>query len=199
PAVVELNLDQIAPQNLQHHFGQVAPGKRLERLLDYLEREKPVQAIIFCNSRRNTERLFDQLRKKLKSVDTIHGGLEQSRRTSLFNCFRRKGVKVMVATDVASRGLDFRHVSHVINYDFPSGRDAYTHRTGRTARMGHKGVAMTFYTRHDLGALKELIDANRLDPIWQGPEPDLSRATGRKSSGGYRRRPNRRGRRNKAR
>ena len=86
--------------------------------------------------------LFDQLRQKLKSVETIHGGMEQAKRTSLFNRFRRKGVKVMVATDVASRGLDFRHVSHVINYDFPMSNDAYTHRTGRTARMGHKGVAM---------------------------------------------------------
>jgi len=188
PVTVELNVEQIAPENLQHHFGQVAPGKRLTALLEYLQREKPVQTIIFCNSRRNCEKLFDQVRQHLNSVETIHGGMEQAKRTSLFNRFRRKGVKVMVATDVASRGLDFRHVSHVINYDFPMSNDAYTHRTGRTARMGHKGVAMTFFTNHDLADLKSLIHANRLDPVWQGPEPDLSKAARLRSGGRYPRR-----------
>lgn len=191
PITVELNIEQIAPESLEHHFGQVAPGKRLGALIEYLKREQPMQTIIFCNSRRNSEKLFEQLRQHLNSVETIHGGMEQARRTSLFNRFRRKGVKVMVATDVASRGLDFRHVSHVINYDFPMSNDAYTHRTGRTARMGHKGVAMTFFTNHDLFDLKNLIYANRLDPVWQGPEPDLSKAARSRSRGRYPRRGSR--------
>lgn len=195
PVAVELNIEQIAPQNLQHHFGPVEPGKRLETLLGYLEREKPRQTIIFCNSRCNTERLFGRLREKLASVETIHGGLEQSKRTSLFNRFRRKDIKVMVATDVASRGLDFQHVSHVINYNFPAGSDAYTHRTGRTARMGREGVAMTFYTRRDLAALKALLDDNHIVPIWQGPEPDLAHLPRRRSSGSYGRDRRRSGRR----
>ena len=187
PVTVELNIDQIAPQNLQHHFGRVSTGKRLEILLEYLKREKPVQTIIFCNSRRTSGKLFDNIKNELKSVETIHGGLEQAKRTSLFNRFRRKDIKVMVATDVASRGLDFRYVSHVINYDFPAGRDAYTHRTGRTARLGRKGIAMTFFTNNDLATLKELIKNNRIDPIWQGPEPDLSGTPRKRSFHGYRR------------
>ena len=187
PVTVELNIDQIAPQNLEHHFGQVDPGKRFEALLGYLQRKKPEQTIIFCKSRHNSEKLFGQLRKVLKSVEIIHGGLEQAKRTSLFNRFRRNGIKVMVATDVASRGLDFRYVSHVINYDFPNSCDAYTHRTGRTARMGGKGVAMTFFTHHDRAVLKALINTNRLEPIWQGPGPDLERAPHRRSSSGYHR------------
>ncbi|MHC4676393.1 MAG: DEAD/DEAH box helicase [Planctomycetota bacterium] len=185
PVTVELNIDQIAPENLEHTFGEVFPGKRFEMLLEYLARVKPVQAIIFCNSRRNCEKLFDRLKKKLKSVETIHGGLEQAKRTSLFRRFRSKGIEVMVATDVASRGLDFRQVSHVINYDFPASCDAYTHRTGRTARMGGKGVAMTFYTRHDLSALKTLLKVNRINPVWHGREPDLTRAPRRRRTGGY--------------
>ena len=195
PVTVELNVEQIAPENLQHHFRQVAPGKRFTALLEYLQRGKIAQTIIFCNSRRNSEKLFDQLRQTLTSVETIHGGMEQARRTSLFNRFRRKGVKVMVATDVASRGLDFRHVSHVINYDFPMSNDAYTHRTGRTARMGHKGIAMTFFTNHDLADLKSLIYANRIDPIWQGSEPDLSKAARPRSGGSYHHRGPRRNQR----
>jgi len=195
PVTVELNLEQIAPENLQHHFGQVASGKRLETLLEYLQREKPEQTIVFCNSRRNCEKLFEQLRQQIKSVETIHGGMEQAKRTSLFNRFRRKGVKVMVATDVASRGLDFSHVSHVINYDFPLSCDAYTHRTGRTARMGRKGIAMTFFTNHDLANLKTMINTNHLDPVWQSPAPDLSNVRKRQSAGGHRRGRGRRGQR----
>jgi len=186
PVMIELNIDQIAPQNLQHTFMQVYPGKRLETLLEYLQREKPTQAIIFCNSRRNCERLFGLLRGKIKSVQVIHGGLEQAKRTSLFNRFRKKSIELMVATDVASRGLDFSHVSHVINYDFPTSSDAYTHRTGRTARMGRKGVAVTFFTRRDMSDLKTLIKTNRIEPIWLGPKPDLSKAPRKRSTGGHR-------------
>jgi ATP-dependent RNA helicase DeaD len=79
----------------------------------------------------------------------------------------------MVATDVASRGLDFSHVSHVINYDYPYGQESYTHRTGRTGRMGRSGIAMTFVTRQDLGILKSLFQMNRIDPVWHGTIPNL--------------------------
>lgn len=190
PVTVELNVDQIAPQNLEHHFAPVNVGRRLEALVDYLEQAKPTQAILFCNSRRNCVKLLEQLRGKIRSVDTIHGGMEQDLRTALFNRFRRKGIKVVVATDVASRGLDFRHVSHVINYDFPLSADAYTHRTGRTARMGAKGVAMTFYTQRDVGDLQTLLKANRIDePMWVGGAPNFSQARKeKKGSGGRRRR-----------
>ena len=79
----------------------------------------------------------------------------------------------MVATDVAGRGLDFSHVSHVINYDYPYGAETYTHRTGRTGRMGRSGIAMTFVTDRELGALRSLLKANRIDPVWHGTIPSL--------------------------
>lgn len=173
PVTIELNLDQIAPQNLEHHFQQVENKRRFEALLKYLKDSQPGQAIIFCNSRVSVDRLISTLREKIKSVEFIHGGLEQSKRTSLFNRFRKKNIKTMVATDVASRGLDFSHVSHVINYDFPRNPNAYTHRTGRTARMGRSGIAMTFLTGHDLRTLKVIIDRNRFEPIWHGRPPNF--------------------------
>jgi ATP-dependent RNA helicase DeaD len=79
----------------------------------------------------------------------------------------------MVATDLAGRGLDFRHVSHVINYDYPRGLESYTHRTGRTGRMGRAGIAMTFVTDQELGVLKSLFKTNRIDPVWHGNIPNL--------------------------
>ena len=86
----------------------------------------------------------------------------------------------MLATDVATRGLDYTHQSHVINYDFPANRESYTHRTGRTARMGHEGIAMTFYTRGNLRDLAAVIKTNHIEPIWEGTAPDLKNISGRK-------------------
>ena len=173
PLTVDLSRDQTAPQNLQHHFMQVNNKNRLESLLKYMNKTRPKQAIIFCNSRIGAEKLHSHLKKKLSSTEIIHGGLDQSRRTSLFNRFRKMEIKIMVATALASRGLDFTHATHVINYDFPADPEAYTHRTGRTARMGRKGIALTLFTKRDLRNLKTIIKANRIQPIWKGTEPDL--------------------------
>ena len=195
PLTIELNADKIAPSSLIHCFKQIDRRSHFESLVTFIEKEDPAQAIIFCNSRINAIKLADKLKGKFKSVDLIHGGQEQSRRTSLFNRFRANKVKVMVATDIASRGLDFSHTTHVINYDFPRGKEAYTHRTGRTARMGRKGTAITFYTRGDLHDLRDLLKRNRITPIWLGQEPDLDNLKQNRSSGKYRpkhgKRPNR--------
>jgi superfamily II DNA/RNA helicase len=80
---------------------------------------------------------------------------------------------LMVATDIAGRGLDFSHVSHVINYDYPCRLESYTHRTGRTGRMGRSGIAMTFVTEQELEDLKSLLKTNRIDPVWHGNIPNL--------------------------
>ncbi|MHC4122527.1 MAG: DEAD/DEAH box helicase [Planctomycetota bacterium] len=174
PLTIYMSKTRQAPQSLKHHFLQTHPRHRLEALLGFLNKAKPKQAIIFCNSRLNAKKLYDHLKKiNRPSTEVIHGGLEQSKRTSLFNRFRRMDITTMVATDLASRGLDFAHATHVINYDFPKYTDAYTHRTGRTARMGRKGVALTLFTRSDLRVLKAVIDINNIKPIWEGAKPDL--------------------------
>jgi len=93
---------------------------------------------------------------------------------SLFNRFKKKQLKTIVATGVVSRGLDFSHVTHVINYDFPDSPLAYTHRSGRTARMGRKGTAVTFFSNHDFHTLKTIIQNNNIDPVWLSAEPQLN-------------------------
>jgi ATP-dependent RNA helicase DeaD len=183
PVRVELNKEQLAPQSLVHHFQYTGRRDRLNALIEYLKREIISQAIIFCNSRYRGQRLMKELEGKFKSIEYIHGGLEQSRRTSIFERFRRKEITFMVATDIASRGLDFSHVSHVINYDYPCGFESYTHRTGRTGRMGRSGIAMTFVTEQELGVLKSLFKVNRIDPTWHGNIPDLQNISRRKGKG----------------
>jgi ATP-dependent RNA helicase DeaD len=183
PIRVELNRDQVAPQSLVHHFRHMGLRDRLNILVEYLHEKEVAQAIIFCNSRHHGEKLLSELKGKVDSLEYIHGGLEQSRRTSIFDRFRRKEITFMVATDVAGRGLDFSHVSHVINYDYPLVLESYIHRTGRTGRMGRSGIAMTFVTDKDLVALKALLQTNRIEPVWRGTPPDLENLSKRKKRG----------------
>jgi len=177
PVRMELNKEQVAPPSLVHHFQYMGRRGRLNALIEYLKREKISQAIIFCNSRHHGEKLTRELEGKFKSIGYIHGGLEQSRRTSIFERFRRNEITFMVATDIAGRGLDFSHVSHVINYDYPRGLESYTNRTGRTGRMGRSGIAMTFVTDQELMVLKSLLKMNRIDPVWHGNIPNLHAIT----------------------
>ena len=174
PVTLELNIDQVAPQSLCHQFRQTTGRKKLASLLKYIKDAKPTQAIIFRNSRMNCENLFDKLKKEIDSIDIIHGGMEQSKRSSLFNRFKKKQIKMIVATGIVSRGLDFSHVTHVINYDFPDSPLAYTHRSGRTARMGRKGYALTLFSNHDLHTLKTIIKNNNIEPAWLSAPPQLN-------------------------
>lgn len=179
PARIELNTEQVAPQSLRHCFSVTSESGRLDALKRYLKEEEIRQAILFCNSRVGSGRLLRDLRGEFASVEIIHGGLEQRQRTSIINRFRSLDIKLLVATDVAARGLDFDHVSHVINYEYPRSEEGYTHRTGRAGRMGRKGIAMTFVTRRDFGSLQRLFAKTRMEPEWIGEMPDLCQARGR--------------------
>jgi ATP-dependent RNA helicase DeaD len=186
PLTVELITEQKAPDSLSHCFQPIKSHYRFESLAELLKKDSPKQAIVFCSSRRTCEKLYDKLKKDFDSVEQIHGGLDQNRRTSLFRRFKRLDIRFLVATDIAARGLDFSHVTHVVNYDFPHNPEAYTHRTGRTARMGREGKAITFYTAGELRKLKAVIRGNRIEkPIWVGPEPDLNKPSRGKSGGGH--------------
>ena len=150
-----------------------------------------ITVIIFCNSRRNGEALFRKIKNEFTSLDYIHGGLDQGRRTAIFDNFKKQKTKILIATDVAGRGLDFSHVTHIINFDFPQNAEIYTHRTGRTGRMGRAGMAITYVANRDLVALKRLLQQNHIDPVWEGTEPDLhhlprsaKKRTGRQSGPG---------------
>jgi ATP-dependent RNA helicase DeaD len=194
PVKIELNRDRVAPQRLSHHFKFVSPRERLQAVKNYMAEQAVRQALIFCNSRRNGESLFEELRKDFASLEYIHGGLDQSRRISIFNRFKNGQITVLLATDVAARGLDFTRVTHVINYDFPSSVETYTNRTGRTGRMGKVGTALTLVNRRDLEALRRLLQTNRIQPVWHGEPPNLDQQAPRRDSrarrgGAPRRRP----------
>ena len=177
PVRIELNSDQRAPSSLEHHF--LYDRNRLEALTEYLKEDAVRQALVFCNTRDRGGTLQKELGRSLPSVEFIHGGLDQDRRTSIFNRFRNKKIKFLIATDLAGRGLDFTHVSHVINYDFPFNSEIYTHRTGRAGRMGRTGTALTLVTDRDLGTLDGILRRNDIEPVWCGEPPDPTQVRSR--------------------
>lgn len=166
PVQIKLISEDRIPDTIEHYFVQTPSRKRAECLQKYLAEEDIDQAIVFCNSRINSENLFEMLKKRLRSIEMIHGGLPQQRRTSIFERFKKKRVKYMIATDVAGRGLDFSNVTHVINYDFPMDLESFTHRTGRTGRMGKKGKSLTFPLKSKAYLLQQIIDKIGVTPIW---------------------------------
>jgi ATP-dependent RNA helicase DeaD len=184
PVRVRLNRKQIAPQSLRHQFQFVPQDSRLAVLQEKMSGDVIKQAIIFCNSRLNAERLYGKLKNKADKVEMVHGGMEQQKRSSVIRRLRNRQVRFMIATDLAGRGLDFTHVSHVINYDFPRSPITYTHRTGRAGRMGREGTALTLVTHRDLGAVRRLITGNGLSAVWVGKEPDFSHSGRSDRSGG---------------
>lgn len=112
----------------------------LGRVLDY---EAPKSAIVFCRTRLEVDELTDTLNAHGYGAQALHGGMVQKQRDRVMQAFRSEKAEILVATDVAARGLDIEHVSHVINFDVPSAPEVYVHRIGRTGRIGREGVAIT--------------------------------------------------------
>lgn len=171
PVYLSLIKERAAPASIEHYFAYVHSNRKKEEMVKYLGREDVSQGIIFCNARYKVNNLFRDIRKGLKDIDYIHAGLSQDKRSSLFRQFKKKKLRYLIATDVASRGLDFTHVTHIVNWDFPDNGTQYTHRTGRSGRMGKRGRAFTLVTRGDLSRLRELIRKRKVTPRWIGRDP----------------------------
>lgn len=118
--------------------------EKIEKLHDLLNNPEFGKTIIFCKTKSGTERLEKELYKRGFKAEYIHGDLRQGQRNRAIKNFKEGAVKILIATDVASRGLDIKDVTHVINYDVPENYEDYTHRIGRTGRAGKKGFALTF-------------------------------------------------------
>ena len=112
--------------------------------------------LVFVKTKRGAERLADRLCKHEYRADAIHGNLQQSRRDKVIGAFRAKRYRIMVATDIAARGLDIPHIEHVINFDLPQCPEDYIHRIGRTARAGALGSAISLVSPEDKGKWRDI-------------------------------------------
>ena len=163
PEMLDFSPTDVAVETIEQFYFTIDPVKKFDLLVELIRREEMRQAIIFCRTRRGTEKVASRLRRKLQSVDSIHGDLPQRVRDRVMAEFREGKIRHLVATDVVGRGIDVTRISHIINYDVPQFCDDYVHRVGRTGRMGREGVAYTFVTPEEGNELTRIeMRINRL-------------------------------------
>jgi len=145
--------------------------QRLQRVLQKIMREPENKTIIFVGKKRTADDITRMLRHESWPVMAIHGDKSQAERDYVMNEFRAGRISIMVATDVAARGIDIRDIAFVVNYDFPNNIEDYVHRIGRTGRAGKNGVAYTFFTSEHAKLANDLINVIR--EAQQEPPPEL--------------------------
>jgi ATP-dependent RNA helicase DeaD len=143
----------------------VARANKTAALSRVLDVEQPVSTIVFCRTRTEVDELTESLNAHGYRAEALHGGLNQEQRDRVMKKFRANKTDLLIATDVAARGLDVQHVSHVVNFDVPSAAEAYVHRIGRTGRAGRAGVAITFAEPREQRMLRniELLTKQKIE------------------------------------
>lgn len=142
--------------NVSHEYYLVTEKTRYPALKRIADLNPDIYAIIFCRTRRETQQVADQLIKDGYNADALHGDLSQAQRDSVMDKFRAKNVQLLVATDVAARGLDVNELTHVINHKLPDQIENYNHRSGRTGRAGNKGISLVLVNRKEKSKLKPI-------------------------------------------
>jgi len=164
PEFLKLSADFIGVHDIKHLYYSIPALHRENELLQILAFEEPVSAIIFCNTREETGRVAEFLRQHGHDAEAISSDLSQSDRERVLGRMRAGGIKFLVATDVAARGIDIENLSHVFNYTFPESPEIYIHRTGRTGRAGRKGTAVSLIGPTEVGSFYYLKLLYKIKP-----------------------------------
>jgi ATP-dependent RNA helicase RhlE len=154
---VTIQIGRSAPAaSVSHALYPVHQNLKTALLMELLYQTKTESVLVFVRTKHRVERLAEQLYKAGHSVASLQGNLSQSRRQAALDGFRSGKIKILIATDIAARGIDVSSISHVINFDMPESVDAYTHRIGRTGRVEELGDAFTFVTHEDMPLVRDI-------------------------------------------
>lgn len=156
PEEIFVSRDEIAVEDIDQLYHVVDPEQKYQALCSIMGQKAVTRALIFCSTKHGADRLVQRLSRTRRDVAVIHGDLTQPQRERALNDFRQGRMRFLVATDVASRGLDIDGVTHVVNYDLPNDPLLYFHRIGRTGRAGASGTALTLVSRREMGDLKRI-------------------------------------------
>lgn len=156
PREITSGQKNVGSSDVSHEYYLVTERTRYEVLKRIVDLNPSIYAIIFCRTRRETQEIVDNLIKDGYNADGLHGELSQSQRDSVMGKFRNKTVQILVATDVAARGLDVESLTHVINHKLPDQIENYTHRSGRTGRAGKKGISVALVSRREKERIRHI-------------------------------------------
>src|SRR5216683_5482548 len=156
PLRVFVDSDEIAVESLRQSYVNAEEGAKFPILLAILKTERMEGALVFCSTKIRSAHLAEALARNNVNAEALHGDMSQGQRNAVSQAFRQGRIDVLVATDVAARGLDIPWVSHVVNYDMPDDPLMYFHRVGRTARAGEKGASISLVSREDHDIFKNV-------------------------------------------
>lgn len=156
PVEIVVGKQNSVADNIEHRFYMMKERDRYHALKRILDFYPEIYGLIFCRTRRETGQIADKLEKEGYDVVPLHGDLSQAQRDAAMKKFREKTVKVLVATDVAARGIDVKDISHVIHYNLPDDIENYTHRSGRTARAGKSGKSLVLVNTRETYKIKQV-------------------------------------------
>lgn len=151
---IEVKRENTVNKNISHQYVRCDDSDKLYALLQFLKSEKGNRGVIFCRTKAATKDLSEQLLAKDIATNAIHGDLYQKERDKVMRAFKNGKLRVLVATDLAARGIDISDLSFVVHYQLPESDEYYTHRSGRTARAGKEGVSMCFANKTEIKTLQ---------------------------------------------
>lgn len=161
--VIAVEKEQLTTTLTDQIYFEVSSSDRFEALCRIIDIEKEFYGLIFCKTKVDVEKVANKLIDRGYNAEALHGDISQHQRERILNRFKQKKINILVATDVAARGIDINNLTHVINYSLPQNPESYVHRIGRTGRAGKKGTAITFVTpaeRIKLKYIKRIAKAN---------------------------------------
>ncbi|NLY47003.1 MAG: DEAD/DEAH box helicase [Tissierella sp.] len=156
PEIIKVVHKALTVPKVEQAYFELKEHMKTEILSRIIDIKNPKLTIVFCNTKRKVDELVTQLQSRGYFADGLHGDLKQSQRDNVMGKFRKSSIDILVATDVAARGLDVDDIDLVINYDFPQDEEYYVHRIGRTARAGREGAAFSFIVGRDRYKLKDI-------------------------------------------
>lgn len=175
PEFIAIKAREVTVPSIDQSYIEVQERQKFEVLCSLLDIQSPELAIVFGRTKRRVDELYEALNKRGYAAEGIHGDLTQSKRESVMRQFKGGVIDILVATDVAARGLDISGVTHVYNFDLPQDPESYVHRIGRTGRAGKKGEAISFVTPREINLLK-LIENITRHKITRRPIPSIKEA-----------------------
>lgn len=160
PNIVDVTDNLMNTPDIEQHYFEVVEKDKIELITRLLHLHNVNVALVFCNTKSNVDKVVEILKTKGYFSDAIHGDMNQAQREKVMRGFRNGSVKILVATDVAGRGIDVKNIEAVFNYDLPRDDEDYIHRVGRTGRAGTSGISFTFVTKKQVQSLRRIERAN---------------------------------------
>lgn len=156
PVELTMDVQKTGNENIEHQYSVVSERDKYLALKRHVDYNPGIFGVIFCRTKIDTQKIAEHLIKDGYSADALHGDLSQMQRDRVMRSFKNNALQLLVATDVAARGIDVSNISHVIHMNMPDEMEFYTHRSGRTARAGKKGISLAIVSKREIGRIQQI-------------------------------------------